>query len=1076
MSANRTLTASGPAIPAGPEFVAVRLEGIESIDDLYSYDLVIKTEDQSSLAPGVAANLALNESIGKEVCIVVEAADPGGGKREISGICISARFLREEGRHAFYQLTVRPWLYLATLTSDHRAFQNQSVSEITDVILGKYDYPVEKRLTQVYPKRDYQNQYGETDLEYLQRIWQEWGISFFFEHSGGKHRLILTDSMAGYKPNPLDGYDSIRFHREGENIQEEYIDALAVTQNLVSGKFSTTQFDYTRPRANLGVSKSDPRDTAHNDFEIYQWRAQAGSSDYSQPRAGVFGANEPVTEGDKVALLRMQSLRSPGHRAKGGGNLRALCAGHTFTLTDHPSEAANAEYVTLWAKLRIEEVAQETQAGTGKKGNTASAGSTALREQQWQVRVDFEVHPVKGETYRPALTRQKPVVGGVESAIVVGPPGNDICTDEFGRIKVQFHWDRYGENDQNSSLWVRVAGDWSGSQLGGIFLPRIGQEVLIAYENGDPDLPVCVGRVFNQNNMPPWQLPSQQALSGFRSRELVQGGGNNASGKSNHLIFDDTAGKIQTTLKSDYLTSQLSLGYITRIEDNTGRKDGRGEGAELITDGHLVSRGASGMYLTTEPRINAEGPMKSMDETVQRLTQARSQHETLAEVAKTFEAQDGGDQADVAKALKTANDEIKGKGEADEKSGKFPELDTPHMVLSSSQGLHATSARTTHLAAGDHIALTSGENISLSVGKRLLASVTDGIRMFTRQAGMKLIAASDDIDGKALKGCINLFAKFTIKEESNRIELTAKEAIVLNGGGSTLTLDKSGIVGRTGGDWVEYAASHLLTGPDAGDAGLPGSADIGDGQLELLRRYANTQGHRSAPYKVVDCLGKTVSGTLNGIGQSFASGLAPGPAKAFFQKDPRSPGTNGSLAGVTLPWPLRTPEAVAGVGTFGAVLTRAADDLLPASVKNALENGEKLNGDILSTFPAASALPELPNLTGLPGIPPLLPQNLPGGLPGLDALPNLSGALSEAVSNLTNGAMGVLPESLTQTATQGMALTNAAMNIKAMASNPMSAGMGVVQGVAQKAASAALQGIAPKTAGTLPPLSTPPFV
>jgi type VI secretion system secreted protein VgrG len=238
-------------------------------------------------------------------------------------------------------------------------------------------------------------------------------------------------------------------------------------------------------------------------------------------------------------------------------------------------------------------------------------------------------------------------------------------------------------------------------------IPRIGQEVVVSFLGGDPDMPLVTGRGYNAVNMPPWSLPEQQALSGFRSRELIPGGGNSAAGRSNHLILDDTEQKIHVQLKSDHQHSQLSLGHITRIEDNAGRKDPRGEGFELRTDGHGVIRAKDGMLVSTEARPNAQSHAKDMGETTTRLAQAQDQHDALGDLAKQHQAQDAKDQNQVAKALKDQNDGIQG-GSAED--GKFPELAEPHIVIASPAGIESTTPGSTHHDSGAHHAITSGAN------------------------------------------------------------------------------------------------------------------------------------------------------------------------------------------------------------------------------------------------------------------------------------------------------------------------------------------------------------------------------
>jgi type VI secretion system secreted protein VgrG len=302
---------------------------------------------------------------------------------------------------------------------------------------------------------------------------------------------------------------------------------------------------------------------------------------------------------------------------------------------------------------------------------------------------------------------------GVQTAIVTGPPGEEIYTDSLGRVKIQFHWDRLGKYNEHSSPWIRVAMPMAGDNLGQINLPRVKQEVVVQFLDGNIDHPIITGLVYNRHNPPPWNLPGQRALSGVRSRELFD------ARRGNHLVFDDSRGAIQAQLKSDHLHSQLSLGNIVRIEDTAGRKDARGEGFELRTDGHGAIRAARGMLITTEARANAAGPIKDMGETTARLNAARNEHEALADLAQRHGAQETpgpqpGQQAEVAAAIKSQNDALKGGG------GNFPELSAPHLVLSSPADIETSTAQSTHIASGGHTAITSGKSVSIasSAGRR----------------------------------------------------------------------------------------------------------------------------------------------------------------------------------------------------------------------------------------------------------------------------------------------------------------------------------------------------------------------
>ena len=795
-----------------PALEPVRLSGHEGINGLFEYELLLKTPDALNLGASGVADLDLDSLIGREISCVIELDGtgqfvPGGvgaatdhvgsGTRQINAFISKAAMLGEEGRHIQYRLTLSPWLYLATKTTNVKIFQNMTVVDILDELLGGYPFPVEKRLIETYAPRDYQTQFNESDYDFFLRLTQENGMSFFFSHSEDKHRLVLIDNMGAYQQNASAAYQQIEYHPPGWKTDAEYIHRFVPQHQLTSGKFSARDYDYSRPRADLSVSRADPRPTGQAEQEVYQWHDGMAGSHYAQPRAGSATANDPQAEGRNFALLRMQALRTEGARAEASGNLRGMVPGCFFSLQKHPRQKANADYLILQTHFVIEDVAQDSQV----------KDAAAHRTQRWKVEVDFMAHPMR-EMLRPAITQAKPYSHGPQTALVVGPPGENLWTDDLGRIKVQFMWDRLGEKNQHSSCWVRVASQWAGNQLGAMHMPRIGEEVIVDFLSGDPDLPICTGKVYNQNNLPPWRLPLQAALSGFRSRELTKEGGNSAAGRSNHLILDDTDQKIQAQLKSDHQHSQISLGHITRIEDNGGRKEERGQGLEVRTDGHGAIRAASGLLLTTEARANAKAHITDMGETVARLSASREQHENLSAAAQDAKAHESGDQDEVAKAISSQNDALSGKGG---QRGRFPELDEPHLVLASPAGIETTTSRSTHISSGEHTALTSGGHTSISAALSFLVSVKKAVRMFAFNGGMKFTAYIGDLDFSALKDNINMLAKkeIVLKADKIRIEATTEFSFV---GGGSYGVYKSGSIetGTTGSD-IRHAASHSLT-------------------------------------------------------------------------------------------------------------------------------------------------------------------------------------------------------------------------------------------------------------------------
>ncbi|ECB7307619.1 type VI secretion system Vgr family protein [Salmonella enterica] len=493
------VTVSGSAVPPGALLFA-SLDGGETLSELFSYVVQLKTPDTLNLGyVSPAANLPLKPMVGKDLCVNIEL--DGGGKRHISGLVTAARVVGHEGRSVTYELRMEPWVKLLTHTSDYKAFQNKTVVDILDEVLAEYPYPVEKRLVESYPVRTWQVQYGETDFDFLQRLMQEWGIYWWFEHSEDSHTLVLADAISAHKACP----DSplVEWHQEGLKLDKEFIHTITANESLRTGQWVLDDFDFTKPRSLLANTVANPRETGHATYEHYEW-----PGDYFDK-----------SEGEMLTRIRMEAQRSPGSRVLGGGNIRTLMTGYTFTLENYPTAEVNQEYLLMQTLLFVQDNAQHSG-----------------QDQHFTFSTRFELHPTR-EVYRPQRTISKPHTKGPQSAIVTGPAGQEIWTDQYGRVKVQFGWDRYGKMDENSSCWIRVSYPWAGKGFGMIQIPRIGQEVLVDFKNGDPDLPIIVGRTYNQDTMPPWGLPGMASQSGIFSHSLYGGPTN-----GNMLRFDDKTG------------------------------------------------------------------------------------------------------------------------------------------------------------------------------------------------------------------------------------------------------------------------------------------------------------------------------------------------------------------------------------------------------------------------------------------------------------------------------------------------------------------------------------------------------
>lgn len=498
-SGTHNVTLSGSAVPDGMLLFA-SLGGTETVGELFTYSIKLKTPDILNLGyVSPAANLQLKPMVGKDLCVNIEL--DGGGKRYISGQVTAARVAGHQGRSVVYELRLEPWLKILTHTSDYKAFQNKNVVEILDEVLDEYPWPVEKRLVENYPTRAWQVQYGETDFDFVQRLMQEWGIYWWFEHSENSHTLVLADAINVHKAcadSPL-----VCYYQKGLKLDKEFIHTITANESLRSGQWVLNDFDFMKPRSLLKSTVANPRETGLAEYEHYEW-----PGDYFTK-----------SEGEMLTRIRMEEQRSPGSRVQGSGNIRTLMTGFTFTLENYPTAEVNREYLLVQTTLFIQDNAQHSG-----------------QEQHFSYSTSFELHPTS-EVYRPQRTLSKPHTKGPQSAIVTGPAGQEIWTDKYGRVKVQFGWDRYGKNDENSSCWVRVSYPWAGKGFGGIQIPRIGQEVLVDFKNGDPDLPIIVGRTYNQDTMPPWGLPGAATQSGFYSH-TIGGGPTNA----NALRFEDKTG------------------------------------------------------------------------------------------------------------------------------------------------------------------------------------------------------------------------------------------------------------------------------------------------------------------------------------------------------------------------------------------------------------------------------------------------------------------------------------------------------------------------------------------------------
>lgn len=485
-----------------------KMHGQENLSELFEYNLeLVSTKD------AIKPDSILGEAI--TVQIELEKAD---SYRYFNGYVTGFGQFESQFGLNFYRATVRPWLWFLTRASNCRIYQNKSVPDIIKQVFRDQNFPdfIEK-LSGSYAPREYCVQYRETDFNFVSRLMEEEGIYYYFSHKDGKHELVLSDSVSSHDKFP--GYENIPFHKEADandRSRKDHIHDWSFTQQVQAGFYALTDYDFKKPKAGLLVKSSIPHQHAHSKYEFF---------DYP-------GRYTEMSNGENFVRSRIEEQEARHERHNGHGNARGLGVGHLFKLSEHPNQPQNREYLIVSADyhLLLDEYSSAHHAGNSDQFFTCRFTS-----------LDRTI------SYRPVRNTPKPLVHGAQTAIVVGPSGEEIYVDKYGRVKVQFHWDRYGKNNENSSCWIRVSHPWAGKQWGMIAHPRIGHEVVVEFLEGDPDQPLIVGSVYNADMMPPYDLPANMTQSGIKSRSSKGGG----TANFNEFRFEDKKGSEQVFLHAE---------------------------------------------------------------------------------------------------------------------------------------------------------------------------------------------------------------------------------------------------------------------------------------------------------------------------------------------------------------------------------------------------------------------------------------------------------------------------------------------------------------------------------------------
>ncbi len=483
-----------------------RMTANEQLGRLFEFDLELFSEKP---------DIKLADVLGKNMTIRMELPHQQG-TRYFNGFVTQFGFLGVHSvRYAVYRAKLSPWLWFLTRTSDCRIFQNKKVPDIIKEIFREQGFTdFEDKLSGDYREWEYCVQYRETDFNFVSRLMEQEGMYYYFTHENGKHMLVLADGYSSHGKFPR--YDEVPYfppdvhdHRRRDHLFEWF-----VSQQVQPGAYALNDYDFKAPRKNLRALLKQPKKHAQAEFEMYDYPGE-----YVEPG-----------DGNTYSKIRLQELLAQHEIAQGRGNAAGLAVGYLFSLSQCPRDEQNREYLITSAVHRLESDEYESVPGLASAGKIYQGEITAIDSQQ---------------PYRAPRITPKPVVQGPQTAIVVGPKGEEIYTDQYGRVKCHFHWDRHDKADENSSCWIRVAQGWAGKKWGILYLPRIGHEVIVDFLEGDPDQPIITGRVYNGVNMPPYALPDQKTMSTFKSLSSKGGGG------FNEFRFEDKKGEEQVFLHAE---------------------------------------------------------------------------------------------------------------------------------------------------------------------------------------------------------------------------------------------------------------------------------------------------------------------------------------------------------------------------------------------------------------------------------------------------------------------------------------------------------------------------------------------
>jgi len=553
-----------------------RMTATEELGRLFEFQIEVLSNDD---------HVDFNQLLGQNMTVRMDLLHEDKS-RYLNGYVCAFSQIENQGNYAAYQVILRPWFWFLTRTADCRIFQNATVPDIIKQVFADYEFAdvdftgLKKQqgqkedgdgLQEKYREREYCVQYRESDFDFISRLLEEEGIYYYFRHDNGKHTLMLVDSLSVHQLTP--GYEEVPYFRPDKSNRRPWdsISEWSVAGKVKPGAYTTNDFDFKIPRKKLLSPPANmAQDHAQADYEVY---------DYP-------GKYVEFADGNNYARVRIEELQSQHEIIEGRGTAMGLQTGALFKLARHHRKDFNREYLLVSTSYEI-----------------VSNEYASIDQLSWEPMCQCSFTAIDArQQFRPARSTPKPIVRGPQTATVVGKAGEEIWTDQYGRVKCQFHWDRYGQSDQESSCWIRVSHAWAGKNWGGICIPRIGQEVIVDFLEGDPDQPIVTGRVYNGANMPPYKLPENAMISGVKSNSTKGGGG------YNELYMDDSKGKelinthaqydMKTTVQHDD-TQTVHNNRVIQV-DGTHTENIVKDTTIAVTEGnysHAVVKGTSTSYV-----------------------------------------------------------------------------------------------------------------------------------------------------------------------------------------------------------------------------------------------------------------------------------------------------------------------------------------------------------------------------------------------------------------------------------------------------------------------------------------------